>query len=412
MGEKRQNMAPINLEQARAELIRAEELLKQRHANTRLVLQKQKEVTEQLERAKAQVSSLQRQLKEERRQKEKHKADGLEKDRTIEKLRGQLKASRYATSQSVTHPQTPSDEDNRSVQRSGLSVDSMNVSQMNRKRKVGGAVRDKQDMLVDMLDHVLGESGRKCSRHSLAKKATEKYLGEIPATEDSWMEEMAEAALSVLLEKCVLREAAGHWADMAWSPSRWFDCMATERDVLKTGDHEKDEMDEEDQSAGCQQRSLVATWCDPSRLEEDYIPWLLACLRMLEEESQKRITDVLLDMCIEEVLVLCSGATDLNAVPKLCCAVTVAIALCKMSENLGVDFGMKLLVDIMGRRGPGAENRTVALAVALEVWPELAVVVEGSQLNFTDAVDMDSQHDDIYEMALLTLGDIPVGKNM
>ncbi len=427
MGERQQNTAsraPINLEQARAELVRAEALLKQRHANTRLVLEKQKEITAQLQDARALVSSLQRRLKEEVRQKEKHKADSLEKDVTIAELRLQLrKASRQANSQSVTHPQTPSDEDIRSVlserirersershrsqksqlsHRSGFSADSMTVSRRDGKRKVREeAGVDKRDMLVDMLDFVLDGAETGCSIHARVNAATDNYLEEIPAEQDSWAAEVAEAALGVLLDTCVLREVVGQWADMAWSPSRWFECAGTKQ-VSPVGRGREEEREEE-WSPDRHRRSMVATWCDPRRLEADYIPWLVACLRDLEDKSRQRVTYILLDRCIDEVLLRCSGTADVRAVPQLCCAVTVAIALCKMSGRRGLDLGMKLLVDIMGQCGPGAKNRIVALAVALEVWPELAVVVACSAVDFADAVDADSEHNDVYEMAALTL---------
>ena len=433
MGKKASELgacaAPINLEQARAELVRAEQLLKQRHANTRLVLQKQKEITAQLQEANALVAGLQRRLKEEMRQKEKYKADCLKKDAVIAELRLQLrKGGGQAVSQSVTHPLTPSDEDLRSVlserireqsvrsdrsqksqksdrswltQRSdrsyrwGLSADSKNALSgdgSGRKRKVredDGV--DKRDMLVDMLDFILEGAGPGCVLQERVDMATENYLEEFPAGRDGWASEVANAAFE-MLETCAMPVVICQWADMAWSPARWFESCPPKASGLggpREGPQEG-------------QRSLVATWCDPTKLRSDFIPWLLACLRRLEEKTRQRITYELLDKCVDEVVARCSE-TDARAVPLLCCASTVAIALCKMSGRRGLELAMTLIVDIMGHCGSGAKNGTVGLAAALEVWPELGVLVKKAALTLPVQNETEGNENDVYNMASLAL---------
>jgi hypothetical protein len=391
--------ATSDLEQARTELIRAEELLRQRHANTRVVLLKYKEATAQLEHARALALSLQRRLKEESRQNAKLRAEILKRDQTvlkrdetIEELRRQL---RQGNSQSVTRPQTPSDEDLRpGVQMrersepshpSVQSFDSMNVSRRVAKRKVREEVQDHvRDALDDMLNFILdGDQAR--SLDDRLDTAAETYLREIRVAGNS--DEVAEAAMGILLDTCVLQEARGQWAAMAWSPSRWFDCPASEG-VSRDSEGR--------QNVGM--RSLVAAWCDPGILETDRIPLLLACLQTVERKADEPIMRALLDRCIKEV----RPSEDASTVPTLCCAVTVALALCQMSGNR--DVGVGLLVDIMRECVSGKAEYTVALAVALEVWPELAEVVGRSALTFPKAETSGRQPvGDLYEMAVLTL---------
>jgi len=391
--------ATSDLEQARTELIRAEELLRQRHANTRVVLLKYKEATAQLEHARALALSLQRRLKEESRQNAKLRAEilkrgqtVLKRDETIEELRRQL---RQGNSQSVTRPQTPSDEDLRpGVQMrersepshpSVQSFDSMNVSRRVAKRKVREEVQDHvRDALDDMLNFILdGDQAR--SLDDRLDTAAETYLREIRVAGNS--DEVAEAAMGILLDTCVLQEARGQWAAMAWSPSRWFDCPASEG-VSRDSEGR--------QNVGM--RSLVAAWCDPGILETDRIPLLLACLQTVERKADEPIMRALLDRCIKEV----RPSEDASTVPTLCCAVTVALALCQMSGNC--DVGVGLLVDIMRECVSGKAEYTVALAVALEVWPELAEVVGRSALTFPKAETSGRQPvGDLYEMAVLTL---------
>lgn len=405
--------ATSDLEQARTELIRAEELLRQRHANTRVVLLKYKEATAQLEHARALALSLQRRLKEESRQNAKLRADILKRDQTvlkrdetIEELRRQL---RQGNSQSVTRPQTPSDEDLRpGVQMrersepshpSVQSFDSMNVSRRVAKRKVREEVQDHvRDALDDMLNFILdGDQAR--SLDDRLDTAAETYLREIRVAGNS--DEVAEAAMGILLDTCVLQEARGQWAAMAWSPSRWFDCPApggvsrdSEGVSRDLGGVSRDS--EGRQNVGM--RSLVAAWCDPGILETDRIPLLLACLQTVERKADEPIMRALLDRCIKEV----RPSEDASTVPTLCCAVTVALALCQMSGNC--DVGVGLLVDIMRECVSGKAEYTVALAVALEVWPELAEVVGRSALTFPKAETSGRQPvGDLYEMAVLTL---------
>ena len=398
--------ATSDLEQARTELIRAEELLRQRHANTRVVLLKYKEATAQLEHARALALSLQRRLKEESRQNAKLRADILKRDQTvlkrdetIEELRRQL---RQGNSQSVTRPQTPSDEDLRpGVQMrersepshpSVQSFDSMNVSRRVAKRKVREEVQDHvRDALDDMLNFILdGDQAR--SLDDRLDTAAETYLREIRVAGNS--DEVAEAAMGILLDTCVLQEARGQWAAMAWSPSRWFDCPAPGGVSRDLGGVSRDS--EGRQNVGM--RSLVAAWCDPGILETDRIPLLLACLQTVERKADEPIMRALLDRCIKEV----RPSEDASTVPTLCCAVTVALALCQMSGNC--DVGVGLLVDIMRECVSDKAEYTVALAVALEVWPELAEVVGRSALTFPKAETSGRQPvGDLYEMAVLTL---------
>ena len=316
----------------------------------------------------------------------------LKRDETIEELRRQL---RQGNSQSVTRPQTPSDEDLRpGVQMrersepshpSVQSFDSMNVSRRVAKRKVREEVQDHvRDALDDMLNFILdGDQAR--SLDDRLDTAAETYLREIRVAGNS--DEVAEAAMGILLDTCVLQEARGQWAAMAWSPSRWFDCPAP-------GGVSRDS--EGRQNVGM--RSLVAAWCDPGILETDRIPLLLACLQTVERKADEPIMRALLDRCIKEV----RPSEDASTVPTLCCVVTVALALCQMSGNC--DVGVGLLVDIMRECVSGKAEYTVALAVALEVWPELAEVVGRSALTFPKAETSGRQPvGDLYEMAVLTL---------
>jgi hypothetical protein len=215
--------ATSDLEQARTELIRAEELLRQRHANTRVVLLKYKEATAQLEHARALALSLQRRLKEESRQNAKLRAEILKRDQTvlkrdetIEELRRQL---RQGNSQSVTRPQTPSDEDLRpGVQMrersepshpSVQSFDSMNVSRRVAKRKVREEVQDHvRDALDDMLNFILdGDQAR--SLDDRLDTAAETYLREIRVAGNS--DEVAEAAMGILVD--IMRECVSGKAE-------------------------------------------------------------------------------------------------------------------------------------------------------------------------------------------------------
>lgn len=346
-------------EAARWELKRAEELLKQRHENTRKILEKQKELRDELEKEK----DLRRKAEGETKKYVRENQNLVKKVALLEKRILSLEqGATRAVPPAKRHASSPA---SRTIQKSiqnGKKGARLDI----RGHEVVGPLQP-DGTLRDMLTCLANDKKGSITNDTINEVAV--CMIQSLASNSSWdQKDIVSVAYDVLVQCCCLGESyAPRLAPIEWAPCHWFpDTSGKARKKIRYHGIENPD----------RVKSLVTAWCDMTVLENDTIPWLLKCLCVLDQEASLHgcnVTKGLILRAYDATLENIDNDSTLS-ISRLCCSATITMALLRYTNDL--QFAAIFIRDILSPLCATYPISTtqeqmilIALAAALEVWP-------------------------------------------
>ena len=324
---------------ARLELKRAEELLKQRHENTRKVLEKQKALHADLDKEKELRKQAETDLKKYVRENRKLVKQVSLLERRLLSLEA---GGRVVQPQKVSVPSARAPP----VVKKKDMVPS--------KRRIEEKNETKASKLGELLGHLVSHGD------GITQERISMVASIVKSISSPWnQEDIVSTAYNTLMQCCLKDLYSPRLAPMTWAPCHWFpDKRCGKRNMYHGIGNPADV------------KSLVAMWCDEKALEHDTIPWLLKCMQILDQDSPSGHS-IMRDLTIRAYDATLHALEDPTpSVTNLCCNATVTMALWRLSNDIRA--AAVFIRDILVAPCHNTLHERmilVALSAALEVWP-------------------------------------------
>lgn len=368
-----------NYEAARLELKRAEELLIQRHENTRKILEKQKSLQNELAMEKELRKKSERDTKKYRSDNQRlMKKMSLLEDEirslkvTVTKLKGERNLSngdtslpeprRRTTSAQTKHqPLLISVPQKRAVSSSATTRGYQgNGTETNTLQQQEQEPSDTASKLREMLMNLI-------SGDIITNERIKMVASIVKSTGLGWNQSAIVSVAYDALQACCRESPAPILAPLTWAPCSWFpETSCTNRKRKKSlvryhGIPNPDLLS-----------SIVIMWCDQKALEQNAIPWLLKCIQRIDQDSPRGLN-------ITKDLTLKSYDATLHAIEShsanvtaICCSATVTMALLRCDNDIhsAATFVVDILASLPSCTTIEKHHKIlIALTAAAEVWP-------------------------------------------
>eukprot|EP00890_Picochlorum_soloecismus_P003276 jgi/Picsp_1/394/NSC_00392-R1_---NA--- len=382
-------------EAARLELKKAEALLKQRNANTKQVLIKQKKLNEDLEKEISKRKDTEKKVKNAEREKqkleEKLQSMELRLSRLESSVANLVRDQDRRGAEIAPHVQVTGGKIANSQQATPVfdhSTDQVNVAQEDKSRYTvsKGNQGNKRKRTEPRDASVLTKEKAACTDTATIASSVLTHLFESNTISDNKLKteldivssksmgkeidsrQVAFSILHKILMACVRPIYKEQLAPFSWSPGHWFP-----GDISRPVENKM-------KSSQIEPFSLVSMWCDERALYERYLQWALLFSQGLDRIFPGHgITDSLAGLSRNIVLkeIEREMKKGMFSVSEVCCAATLAMAVYRSQGN--VQAATSFVADLIMTLGKGDDedafqisyNGTLPLCMALEVWPSI-----------------------------------------
>ena len=328
-------------DEARLELKRAEELLKQRHENTRKILEKQKALQADLEKERERRKHAETEVKKYLKENKKLMDKVSMLERSLSSVDVQVKGETPHRAVAITSNGGPPAQ--KKHKRPPLKK-----PKNQREEHVS-----KAEKLRELLKHLL--NGDRITHDGIQEVASIVNL-----TPSPWdQSDIISVAHDSLMQCCVKGSYVPRLAPITWAPCHWFPDSKHHSQNRFHGIANYKSV-----------KSMVSMWCTETAIVQDWIPWLLQCMHIIDQASP-RGCNLVRDLTLRAYDATLEALEQTHpSIPSLCCNATITMALWRHANDIrsAAVFVRDILVAPC-HDTTQEQMILVALSAALEVWP-------------------------------------------